>query len=64
MKLKDFRESIDLTQSAFGKLLNPPATQASVNQWENGVMPRRDRIINIKEVTFGKVTANDFIEGE
>ena len=60
MKLKDWRVRKELSQEDLAKSLG--TTQESVSYWEsNEIMPRKEMLQAITELTNGKVTANDFI---
>lgn len=60
MKLKEWRNKKGLSQEDIAKSLN--TTQESVSYWENKeIMPRKEALQAIMELTNGKVTANDFI---
>lgn len=60
MKLRDWRIKKGWSQEDLAKSLT--TTQESVSYWETGaIMPRREILQDIIELTNGKVTANDFI---
>lgn len=61
MKLREWREKNKLTQEQLAEMLGVNSDE-SISQWENGKnMPRKDVLIEIMNLTKGKVTANDFI---
>lgn len=60
MKLKEWRNSKGWSQEKLAERLK--TNQESVSQWENtNIMPRRDILQEIAQLTKGKVTANDFL---
>lgn len=60
MKLKEWRNKKGWSQEDLAKSLN--TTQESISYWENEeIMPRKEILKSIIELTNGKVTANDFI---
>lgn len=61
MDLKEWREKKGWSQEELAKQLNG-VLQESISQWESGgIMPRKEILRAITELTNGKVTANDFI---
>ena len=63
MRLNEWIAANDMTMAAFAALIGVEA--ASVTRYANGDrIPRREIMRRITSVTDGKVTANDFIEGE
>ena len=64
MKLGQFLKEADLTQEAFA--LKVGVKTAAVTRWSNGTRRSRDPILlnKIKELTGGKVTADDFFSFE
>lgn len=60
MKLREWRIKKGWSQEDLAKGLK--TTQESVSYWETGsIMPRREILQDIMELTNGKVTANDFM---
>lgn len=60
MKLKEWRIKSGLSQEEMATKLK--TTQESVSYWENNeIMPRKDTLQAIMQLTKGKVTANDFV---
>lgn len=63
MKLNEYITAKGLSQSAFGNLLTPPASQGLVSQWINGTTRvTLERAIQIEDVTGGDVTVRDCLE--
>lgn len=62
MQLDAYLRANDLTDEAFAKLLGPGVSAWAVRKWRYGQrIPRLAQQKRIREVTDGKVTANDLI---
>jgi transcriptional regulator with XRE-family HTH domain len=60
MTLTEYRKKKKLSQAAFGALLEPPASQALVSQWECGdTRVTLDYAVQIKGITKGAVKPED-----
>jgi len=59
MTLEEWRKQQGLTQAELADRLGLESRQ-SVYRYEKGQLPRRTMLNKIKELTDGKVTANDF----
>lgn len=65
MKLADYLKSKGLTQTEFGKLLNPPMTQVHVSHVINGRLRiSLERAVEIEELTNGEVSVRDWLKKE
>lgn len=62
MKLAEYLATKKLSQAEFARIIE--ASQVAVSRYASGRrMPRRDRMLKIREVTGGLVTGDDFLEG-
>lgn len=60
MHLDEYRKEKRLTQSQFGELLEPPASQGLVSQWEGGTTRiTLSYALEIQRKTEGKVATSD-----
>lgn len=65
MKLAEYLKSKMVTQTEFGRLLNPPMSQVHLSHVINGrVRVSLKRAIEIEEVTDGAVTVRDWLAAE
>lgn len=65
MKLSDYLKKRGMTQTEFGRLLNPPMTQMHISHVVNGrVRISLERAVEIEEVTGGEVTVRDWMPQE
>lgn len=63
MNLRDYLHENGITQSAFGRLLNPPVSQGKVNHWMHGT--RRVSLLEalqIQRLTQGTVTLEELAQ--
>lgn len=63
MNLSDYLQQSGITQSAFGRLLNPPVSQGKVNHWLHGT--RRvslSEALQIERLTQGAVTLDELAQ--
>jgi len=61
MQLKEYRLSKKLSSKEFAERLG--VDNSTLFRYETGArFPSREVLVRIKEVTKGKVTANDFVE--
>lgn len=61
MKLAEYLATNKLSQAEFAKIIE--ASQVAVSRYASGRrMPRKDRMLKIREVTGGLVTGDDFLE--
>jgi len=60
MHLTEYRKNKKQSQAEFGALLNPPASQGLVSQWERGVTRiTLDYAVQIDHVTEHQVSCED-----
>jgi transcriptional regulator with XRE-family HTH domain len=60
MHLTEYRKKKKQTQAEFGALLNPPASQSLISQWERGeVRITLDSAVQIDRVTEHEVSCED-----
>jgi predicted XRE-type DNA-binding protein len=65
MRLREYLQTHQLTQAAFGQLLTPPVSQGKVNHWINGT--RRVSLaeaLQIEVVTGGEIQPADLVLAE
>lgn len=61
MKLAEYLAANKLSQAEFARIIE--ASQVAVSRYASGRrMPRKDRLLKIREATGGLVTGNDFLE--
>lgn len=62
MQLRDYLHQRQITQAAFGRLLDPPVSQGKVNHWLRGT--RRVSLVEavqIERITDGEVRPHDWV---
>lgn len=62
MKLLEWREQNGKTQQDVADAVG--TSQASVDRWEKGAIPRKAAMAQLVKLTAGAVTYRDFFEGE